>query len=57
VDGWAARARIELARSLRKTAQFIAFVAVYVATTSSSPRWFGVATVGADDLYSGFFSS
>jgi hypothetical protein len=52
---WTTRVRPEIVRSLREHSLFIAFVAVYVAYGKLLPRWFGVATTGADDLYSGFF--
>jgi len=55
VDHWASRAKLELARSLREHSLLIGFVAVYVAYGLLLPRWFGVKTAGADDLYSGFF--
>jgi hypothetical protein len=55
VDRWVSRARLELTRSLREHSLLIAFVAVYVAYGKLLPRWFGVATAGANDLYSGYF--
>ena len=55
VDHWANRVKLELGRSLREHSLFIAFVALYVAYGKLVPRWLGVATAGADDLYSGFF--
>ena len=54
VDHWMTRAKLELTRSLRDHSLLIAVVAVYVAYGKLLPRWFGVATAGADDLYSGF---
>jgi hypothetical protein len=55
VDRWAQRAKLELIRSLREHSLLIAFVTLYVAYGKLLPRWFGVTTAGADDLYSGFF--
>jgi PAP2 superfamily protein len=52
---WAGRAKVEFAYALREHSLLIAFVALYVAYGKLLPRWFGVATAGADDLYSGFF--
>ena len=54
VDHWISRTKLELTRSLREHSLLIAVVAVYVAYGKLLPRWFGVATTGADDLYSGF---
>lgn len=55
IGDWARRVKLELARSLREHSLLIAFVALYVACGKLLPHWFGVATSGADDLYSGFF--
>src|SRR5262249_58956908 len=54
-DPWARRARWELVGSLGEHSLLIALIAVYVGYGRLLPRWFGVATAGADDLYSGLF--
>ncbi len=54
-DHWVSRLKFELTRSMREHSLLLALIVSYVAFGYLLPRWLGISTNDADDLYTGYF--
>jgi hypothetical protein len=54
-DRWMSRIKFELGRSMREHSLLLVLIVSYVAFGYQLPRWLGISTKYADDLYTGYF--